>query len=83
MAEETPTTAQAEEIKTTADLMIEKLTARLDALEARNSELQDANRGLWAQLHPVQTEPAPEPAPAVPEGPTDAEIVLKNLIREV
>ena len=43
-----------EPIKSTTDLEIEKLNARLDALESENRELRNANQGLWASLHPVQ-----------------------------
>ena len=41
-------------VRTATDLELEKLTARLDALESENKELRNANQGLWAQLHPVQ-----------------------------
>lgn len=56
MADETDAngTGTAEPIKSTTDLEIEKLTARLDALESENRELKTANQGLWAALHPVQ-----------------------------
>ena len=69
MAEnETPDTTPAE-IKTTTDLQIEKLTARLDALESENRELKNANQGLWAQLHPVQDAPAPIPSAGIVQAP--------------
>lgn len=69
MAETEPTQTE-HETKTAADLQIENLTARLDSLEqtyqARIKELEEANRGLWAQLHPVMqtvTEPEPQQVP--------------------
>lgn len=37
-----------EQVKTAADLAIEKLSARLDRLEAENRELRQANAGLYA-----------------------------------
>lgn len=46
-----------ETVKTATDLAMEKLNARLDALESENRELRSANQGLWAQLHPVQEQP--------------------------
>lgn len=60
MADEIPN--ETEVIKTPTDLALERLSARLDALESENRELRDANRGLWASLHPV-----PEDAPPVQE----------------
>ncbi|MBR2680897.1 MAG: hypothetical protein IKE23_09150 [Exiguobacterium sp.] len=48
MAENEPTTTPAEPIRTPTDLQIEKLNARLDALESENKELKTANQGLWA-----------------------------------
>ena len=57
-------------IKSATDLELEKLTARLDALENENKELRSANQGLWAQLHPVQEQPVVTPTPAV-ESDTD------------
>lgn len=63
MAENEPEPTQT---MTAQDLQIEQLTARLDGLEQayqdRIRQLEDANRGLWAQLHPAQpTVPEPEP----------------------
>ncbi len=56
------------------DLQIEQLNKRLDSIEAtyqaRIKELEEANRGLWAQLHPV-TQPVPEPTVTVPEAPQE------------
>lgn len=72
MAETEPTQTE-QETKTAADLQLEKLNARLDSLEAsyqaRIKELEEANRGLWAQLHPV-TETVtvtPEPVTEQPQ----------------
>lgn len=83
MAENEPNpTPAAEPIRTPTDLQIEKLNARLDALESENKELKNANQGLWAQLHPVQN---PDPIPSVgvqtptANGPTDYEIVVEQL----
>ena len=56
MAETEPTQTE-QETKTAADLQFEQLNKRLDSIEAtyqaRIKELEEANRGLWAQLHPV------------------------------
>ena len=56
------------------DLQIEQLNKRLDSIEAtyqaRIKELEEANRGLWAQLHPV-TQPVPEPTVTLPEAPQE------------
>lgn len=83
MAENETNDSPAAEIKTTTDLQIEKLNARLDALESENKELKSANQGLWAQLHPVQDMTAPVPsAPSVQtpaNGPTDFDIVVEKL----
>ena len=73
MAETEPTQTE-QETKTAADLQIEQLNKRLDSIEAtyqaRIKELEEANRGLWAQLHPV-TQPVPEPTVTVPEAPQE------------
>lgn len=50
-------TAETQPVKSTMDLELERLTARLDALESENRELRNANQGLWASLHPAQAEP--------------------------
>lgn len=53
-----------EPIRTTMDIELEKLSARLDALETENRELRSANQGLWAQLHPVaETVESVQPVP--------------------
>ena len=56
MAETEPIQTE-QETKTAADLQFEQLNKRLDSIEAtyqaRIKELEEANRGLWAQLHPV------------------------------
>ena len=81
MAENEPVNDQDQPVKTTTDLAIEKMNARLDALEKENAELKAANRGLWAELHPVQPAPVQDAAqtPAQGNGPTDYDIVAKNL----
>ena len=63
MTDESPT---AEQPKTAADLAIEQLQQRLDAMESsykqQISELEAANKSLWAAAHkaPEQdTEPEP------------------------
>lgn len=63
MTDETPT---GEQPKTASDLAIEKLQERLDAMESsykqQISELEAANKSLWAAAHkaPEQdTEPEP------------------------
>lgn len=62
---EDATGSGTELIKSTTDLEIERLNARLDALENENRELKQANQGLWASLHPVQEpEPAAQTQPA-------------------
>ena len=82
MAEDEGNTYVAEPVKTVTDLQIEKLNARLDALESENRELKSANQGLWAQLHPVQN---PDPIPSVgvqtptANGPTDYDTVVEQL----
>lgn len=72
MAETEPTQTE-QETRTAADLQIEQLNKRLDGIEAsyqaRIKELEEANRGLWAQLHPVTetVTAAPEPVTAEPQ----------------
>lgn len=73
MAETEPTQTE-QETKTATDLQLEQLNKRLDSIEAsyqaRIKELEEANRGLWAQLHPV-TQPVTEPKVTVPEAPQE------------
>lgn len=82
---ETETPKQTEPVKTATDLQIEKLTARLDALESENKELKTANQGLWAQLHPVTDQPAQSipsagvQTPTAAQTPTDYDVVCKKL----
>lgn len=61
-------TPDNEPVKTETDLRIEALEARIAGIEeahaAQIAELTEANRGLWAALHPVQEG---QPAPAEPE----------------
>lgn len=74
MAETEPTQTE-QETKTAADLQIEQLNKRLDSLEAtyqaRIKELEEANRGLWAQLHPVTETVTAAPEPVVTEPQED------------
>lgn len=72
MAETEPTQTE-QETKTAADLQIEQLNKRLDSIEAtyqaRIKELEEANRGLWAQLHPAteMVTVTPEPVTEQPQ----------------
>ena len=72
MAETEPIQTE-QETKTAADLQFEQLNKRLDSIEAtyqaRIKELEEANRGLWAQLHPVieTVTAAPEPVAVEPQ----------------
>ena len=79
MADETTTeTVKTEQpIKSATDLELEKLSARLDALETENKELRSANKGLWAQLHPVQEQPVVTTAPTTE---SDADVSYKVLV---
>lgn len=63
---ESETTEDVEQVKTAADLAIEKLTARLDRLEAENRELRQANAGLYAAAQSQIVEDAAEVVPAEP-----------------
>lgn len=70
--------------KTPTDLLIEQLTQRLDTMEASHKaevdELKKANKGLWAQLHPVTA----DPEPAKPEPPVwDTEKAVEAFRREM
>ncbi len=56
--------------KTVTDLKLEELMGKIDAMkesyEAKISELEEANKGLWAAAHPAPapvTATNPEPAP--------------------
>lgn len=55
-------------VRTAQDLAIEELRAEIAQMRADHAEqvreLQEANRGLWAEAHRV---PAQDPAPAEPE----------------
>lgn len=44
----------AAEIKTAQDVRMDQLTKRLDALEAENKKLREANASLYAMSNPVQ-----------------------------
>lgn len=58
------------ETKTPTDLALERLSARLDALESENRELREANQGLWNALHTAPAEPVPT-TEATPEPKAD------------
>lgn len=66
MTDENSTTAEEQTIKTPTDLKIEQLERSLAELtskyETELTEAIDANRKLWAELHPVQPESPPSPA---------------------
>ena len=83
-----PQPAGTEEPKTAQDIEIEKLNARLDALESKYNEektqWQKANKELFSMLH---SQPGPAPAgtdttgPNVPTEPT-AEGFVKQFARK-
>lgn len=53
--------------KTAMEIQIEELQKQLSAMqskyEATIKEYQDANKGLWAEMHKVPEDPEPEPVP--------------------
>lgn len=56
-------------MKTAADLRMEQMMERMDAIEAsykaQIAELQEANRSLWAAAHPaVEESPVTQPSGA-------------------
>lgn len=65
-----PEDQEQTDLKTTDDLDIAELKARLDSIEAdykkKLGEAEEANRGLWARLQ-QQTPTVTDPEP-VPEG---------------
>lgn len=66
-------------VKTATDLAVEQLTARLDALEKQNAELIDANKGLWAKLHPTEPQTIVKAEPPVQsEPPSDKALDVFN-----
>lgn len=64
----------AAEIKTAQDVRMDQLTARLDALEAENKKLRDANASLYAMSNPVQ-----EAQPQQKVLPANAQIVTEDI----
>ena len=58
---------QTEPVRSETDLKLEALEARIAGIEEAHAkqieELTEANRGLWAALHPVQQD---APAPVEP-----------------
>lgn len=80
MAESTEEqTGNAETVRTATDLAMERLNARLDALESENRELRSANQGLWAQLHPVQEQPVVAEAQPVSDPNADYKMLADRL----
>lgn len=76
-SEENNVTTEQETIKTEADLRLEELSKRLDALETENRELREANKGLWAAAHPVGEQ---QDASATEEpSKTDVDYVFEKL----
>ena len=64
----------AAEIKTAQDVRMDQLTARLDAIEAENKKLREANASLYAMSNPVkEAEPQQEVLPA------NAQIVTEDI----
>lgn len=59
--------ATEEPVRSAADLRMEAMEKRMEEMErahaAQIAELTEANRGLWAALHPVEQEQTAEPAP--------------------
>lgn len=70
-------TKTTEPVKTETDLRMEALEKEIASMKASHEqqvkELTEANRGLWAALHPVQEG---QPAPA---GPAPGETAYKVL----
>lgn len=75
------TTENVEQVKTAADLAIEKLNARLDRLEAENRELRQANAGLYAAAQSQIAEDTAEDAPA--EQPKEDTAALDAFTKEI
>lgn len=71
--------SQTEPVRSETDLKLEALEARIAGIEEAHAkqiaELTEANRGLWAALHPVQQD---APAPAEPERGTAAYTALAD-----
>lgn len=69
------------DIKDGETLTLEKMAARLDAIEASNRETVDklvkANSELWAALHPVEPASVPEPEPQKEESSEFEDTVRK------
>lgn len=79
MAEE-PNTEGQQEIKTAQDVRMDQLTARLDALEAENRKLREANASLYAMSNPVQ-ESQPQQIVQMDDAPvqmTTEDVALKS-----
>lgn len=69
----------AAEIKTAQDVRMDQLTARLDALEAENKKLREANASLYAMSNPVQEAQPQAQQEAQPQQSAPAEdVTLKS-----
>lgn len=75
MTDEQPATADEQTVKSAMDLRIEKLEKQLSDLQTKYdtdiAEALQANRELWAELHPVQ-EPPFEPEEVKPDAEAEA-----------
>ena len=78
MTADDDSTRTTEPVKTETDLRVEALEKEIASMKASHEqqvkELSEANRGLWAALHPVQEG---QPAPAA--GPAPGEVAYKVL----
>lgn len=75
-----PSTAEPDTTpKTAADLALEKMNARFAELESQLldelKEAREANRQLWAELHPATSVQDP-PAVASPDEPSGQDIAM-------
>lgn len=78
MAEE-PNKEGQQEVKTAQDVRMDQLTARLDALEAENKKLREANASLYAMSNPVQeAQPQQEVLPPQQNVPPAEDVALKS-----
>lgn len=69
----------AAEIKTAQDVRMDQLTARLDALEAENKKLREANASLYAMSNPVQeVQPQQEAQPPQQTAAPTEDAALKS-----
>lgn len=66
MAEEPQQQNEQQEVRTAQDVRMDQLTARLDALEAENRKLREANASLYAMSNPVREDPSQQEVPQQP-----------------